>query len=409
MLKPSFFSNVDLGALSKGHRLLFAGLWCWADKDGRLEDNPRQIKHNILPFDDDCAEELLDDLCSAGFIRRYQIGNVKVIQIVNFDKHQHPHPHEAPSLLPSCNVTASNVITEPARPSSVTTSTSTATSTSSDKTVAKEGLKIPTAQENKPQDLEFMDFDGFMYAWARHKGFKKPPKSDREYLAQQWAKVEITEYELGFALDAYCDSEWKEPEDGKPAYPIRLFISNPNRWVPNGLPRIPPPELAAKEHQPATDAAESAPARDRDYLKEWNEAVPLAYTEFDGAKRYAEGLRLAKLAPEFCEKFPDICRVAQGIRENDPTSTWLNFYYLLAFKDGSTRQNWRKVLAEMRGNAIPKGPVSGHVAQQKTIDDSPWYEGRVARKGEFFEADIRKMNAFYEAMELAERAEEQAE
>jgi hypothetical protein len=97
---PGYFRNEDLGACSPLARLLFAGLWCWADRLGRLEDRPRRLKAEILPYDEADGEVLVAELASRGFLRRYEAGGVKVIQVVNFAKFQKPHPREAASVLP---------------------------------------------------------------------------------------------------------------------------------------------------------------------------------------------------------------------------------------------------------------------------------------------------------------------
>ena len=48
-LKPGFFKNECLLSLSPLHRLLFAGLWCMADRNGILEDRPAKIKIEVKP------------------------------------------------------------------------------------------------------------------------------------------------------------------------------------------------------------------------------------------------------------------------------------------------------------------------------------------------------------------------
>ena len=50
-LKPSFFTNDKLAELHPLGRLLFAGLWTIADREGRLEDRPKRIKTDVsLPY-----------------------------------------------------------------------------------------------------------------------------------------------------------------------------------------------------------------------------------------------------------------------------------------------------------------------------------------------------------------------
>ena len=100
LLKPGFFANDKLGELPPVARLLFQGLWCIADREGRLEDRPKRIKAEVLPYDRGDPDRLLDLLADAGFIERYGVAGSNYIQISAFTKHQHPHPNEPGSALP---------------------------------------------------------------------------------------------------------------------------------------------------------------------------------------------------------------------------------------------------------------------------------------------------------------------
>jgi hypothetical protein len=100
-LKPGFFLNERLADLSPWHRLLFAGLWTVADRDGRLEDRPRKIKAQIFPYDDVDVEPMLADLARAHFIVRYRIEDLCLIAIPSWRAHQFPRPDEKPSVLPA--------------------------------------------------------------------------------------------------------------------------------------------------------------------------------------------------------------------------------------------------------------------------------------------------------------------
>lgn len=99
-LKPGFFKNEDLLEIEPLGRLLFQGLWCMADRDGRLEDRPKKIKIEVLPCDNCNVDKLLEILDKKGFILRYKISNIKFIQILNFKKHQSPHMKEQNSIIP---------------------------------------------------------------------------------------------------------------------------------------------------------------------------------------------------------------------------------------------------------------------------------------------------------------------
>jgi len=100
MIKPSFFLNEDLATLPYEARLLFIGLWCVADREGRLEDRPRRLKAELFPYDDVDLDPLLEQLAELGFIVRYEAQGKRYIQIANFTKHQRLHPNEAPSDIP---------------------------------------------------------------------------------------------------------------------------------------------------------------------------------------------------------------------------------------------------------------------------------------------------------------------
>lgn len=99
-IKPGFFQNDQLAECEPLARILFAGLWCEADRSGRLLDRPKKIKAACLPYDDCDCDKLLDQLKETGFIARYQVAGVKYIQVIAFDKHQNPHKNEALSELP---------------------------------------------------------------------------------------------------------------------------------------------------------------------------------------------------------------------------------------------------------------------------------------------------------------------
>jgi len=99
-IKPGFFLDDELAELPYAARLLFAGLWCLADREGRLEDRPKRIKAEVLPYDDEDVDALLTALAEAGFVQRYEVDGTRYIQVVNFAKHQKPNHREAASTIP---------------------------------------------------------------------------------------------------------------------------------------------------------------------------------------------------------------------------------------------------------------------------------------------------------------------
>ena len=82
--------------------MLFAGLWCLADRSGHLEDRPKRIKIELFPGDNYDVDKLLQALLNKGFIHRYAVPGMNLIHVKTFLKYQRPHPREAQSVLPSC-------------------------------------------------------------------------------------------------------------------------------------------------------------------------------------------------------------------------------------------------------------------------------------------------------------------
>lgn len=99
-IKPGFFMNDKLAEIEPLGRILFAGLWTIADREGRLEDRPKKIKAAILPYDNCDINKLLQELHDKDFIVRYEIEGEQYIAIPNWKKHQNPHIKEPESTIP---------------------------------------------------------------------------------------------------------------------------------------------------------------------------------------------------------------------------------------------------------------------------------------------------------------------
>lgn len=111
-IKPGFFTNDDLGEMDPLARLLFAGMWTIADREGRLEDRPKKIKAEVLPYDNCDAEAFLVALAQHGFIQRYEVGGKRYIQVLAWGKHQNPHCKEAASTIPAPEGYAATTVQE---------------------------------------------------------------------------------------------------------------------------------------------------------------------------------------------------------------------------------------------------------------------------------------------------------
>ena len=112
-IKPGYFFNHELAQVDPLGRILFIGLWCIADRKGRLKDRPARIKAETLPYDDCDIDDLLRQLEEYGFILRYEIDGNKYVQVINFTKHQNPHKNERDSEIPAPECSHTSTIQAP--------------------------------------------------------------------------------------------------------------------------------------------------------------------------------------------------------------------------------------------------------------------------------------------------------
>lgn len=101
-IKPDFWTDEKIVTLSPLARLLFIGLWNFADDEGRMPYSPVRIKLQILPLDHSDLSGEIGELRRANLITVYDIGAETFLQVTNFSKHQKvdkrlPSRHPAPT------------------------------------------------------------------------------------------------------------------------------------------------------------------------------------------------------------------------------------------------------------------------------------------------------------------------
>ena len=106
MIDPNFWRDEKIGELEPIARLIFIGLWNFADDNGVGRANPKLLKADILPYDDTFPvsdfQKSLDKLSTQKLITLYEIEEQKYYYINNFLKYQsinRPTPSNLP--LPS--------------------------------------------------------------------------------------------------------------------------------------------------------------------------------------------------------------------------------------------------------------------------------------------------------------------
>lgn len=189
-LKPGLFKNELLGGSDPLLTILFEGLWCMSDREGRLEDRPLRISAELFPYRRHATEKkvdgMLDWLHEHLFIIRYKVLGRSFIQVLAFSRHQRPHKNESPSIIQPHTCDEALPRSQALRPMVEVTRTKTA----SDFALTPDsGLLTPdspfidrsTSHQGAPStaDDSWLEADGCdqeaMQAWIEHRAVLKPP------------------------------------------------------------------------------------------------------------------------------------------------------------------------------------------------------------------------------------------
>jgi hypothetical protein len=98
-VRPEFFSDPVMAELEPMARLLYIGMWCIADDEGRGEWLPKQIEGQLFPLEDVEIHALLAQLVRTARVVRYQCGDREFFHIPTFERYQKPN-RKYPSRIP---------------------------------------------------------------------------------------------------------------------------------------------------------------------------------------------------------------------------------------------------------------------------------------------------------------------
>lgn len=87
-IKPEFWTDEKVVALTPLARLLFIGMWNFVDDEGRGEYSPSRLKLQILPADSADSSMLLGEIRREELILVYSVDGKEYFQVRNFAKHQ---------------------------------------------------------------------------------------------------------------------------------------------------------------------------------------------------------------------------------------------------------------------------------------------------------------------------------
>ena len=226
-LKPGFFIDEYLAECQPLTRLLFAGLWTIADREGRLEDRPRRIKAECLPYDDCDVDALLSELARHDFIIRYGFEGKRFIAVPTWHKHQSPHMKESASTIPAPDEHGASTNPAPYEPPSSCLVSC----------LVNGNHKEPLSDSSESNDIDLTssdtnpdDFDIFWTAYPRKESkqtarisWKRVPKKDRPAAAAAAESMHDC-VARGWQERAFCphpstflnQRRWEDWADGPP-------------------------------------------------------------------------------------------------------------------------------------------------------------------------------------------------
>lgn len=115
-IKPDAFTSESLSSVSVHARWTFAGLWTYADDEGRGRADVRLIKAALYPLDDfvngDEINAHLTELESIGAICRYEANGRNYLHAPKFTRHQRVN-RKTDSTIPECPRTTHGGLSEP--------------------------------------------------------------------------------------------------------------------------------------------------------------------------------------------------------------------------------------------------------------------------------------------------------
>lgn len=192
-IKPDFWTDEKVVEVSAFARLLFIGLWNFADDEGRMVYSPKKIKMQIFPADSIDTSELFGEIRGKGLIEIYTVDNVEYLQVVGFAKHQKIDKRTA-SRLPQ------NSHTSPEFPRIPTT----------DREEIGKG-KEEEKKEDKEKNTKKETPEAFEIFWEKYPRQRRGDK-DQSLTAWRRAITKATDEEILNGLEAYLGSS--EMRDG---------------------------------------------------------------------------------------------------------------------------------------------------------------------------------------------------
>lgn len=97
-LRPEFFADPKMVELTAQARILYMGLWCYVDDEGRGEFLPKRIEGDVFPLEDIDFWDLWAELEAIGRVVRYEAAGHEYFHIPTLMDWQNPNRKYASKL-----------------------------------------------------------------------------------------------------------------------------------------------------------------------------------------------------------------------------------------------------------------------------------------------------------------------
>jgi uncharacterized protein YlbG (UPF0298 family) len=224
-IKPAFFQNEDLAELKPIERLAFIAMWTVADYRGCIEYRAKRLKIQLLPYDNCDIDLIVTNLEQSRFITTYTVNGQNYIKILNFEKHQNPHPNEkkSGSTIPdidesNCNINKLQTIV-----------------TNHDKDgINRADSLIPITDSPLPITSTEVIEDYFQDFW-----YKYPKKVGIQAARKAWNKANPDIIKVIDAINWQRETKQWQAEDGK-YIPNPATYLNQGRWMDEAPEQVAP-------------------------------------------------------------------------------------------------------------------------------------------------------------------------
>ena len=202
-VKPEYWTDSKIVQLSPFARLLFIGMWNFADDCGHVEAEPLRLKLQILPNDDVDGPGLLSELEGRGLIRRL----TGCYEIPNFERHQKIDKRAACRFSDNATTPADN---PQSPPESLRVPTIPGPGREGS---GLEGKGIKTPSSPAPQDDPDEGFENFWKAYPKRNG----KKIGKAKAANIWKRMSNAKRQKAHAAVGHyrraCDQRWNIAKD----------------------------------------------------------------------------------------------------------------------------------------------------------------------------------------------------